>query len=235
MPAPARASPLLIVLSALFVTVLLTSNLIAVKLVAFGPWMLPAAVIVFPLSYLFGDVLTEVYGYAVTRRVIWLGFICNLVFVLFIVLAGALPGAAVWQASDQAAYARILGFTPRLLAASFAAYLAGEFLNSFVMARLKILTGGRRLWTRTISSTALGQAVDSTIFITGAFASLGPFAGILPAGQLATTILTQWLFKSLYEVAATPLTYLVVGFLKRAEGQDPFDRATDFNPFTLAG
>lgn len=224
-----RTSPLLIVLSALFVTVLLTSNLIAVKLVSFGPWILPAAVIIFPLSYLFGDVLTEVYGYAVTRRVIWLGFICNLVFVLFIVLAGALPGAPIWQASDQAAYARILGFTPRLLAASFAAYLAGEFLNSFVMARLKILTGGHQLWTRTISSTVLGQAVDSTIFITGAF------AGILPAGLLARTILTQWVFKSLYEVVATPLTYLVVGFLKRAEGQDPFDVATDFNPFTLAG
>lgn len=215
-------------LSALFVTVLLTSNLIAVKLASFGPWVLPAAVIVFPLSYLFGDVLTEVYGYAVTRRVIWLGFVCNLVFVLFILLAGALPGAPIWQPSDQAAYARILGFTPRLLAASFVAYLAGEFLNSFVMARLKILTGGRRLWTRTISSTVLGQALDSAIFITGAF------GGILPAGLLARTVLTQWIFKSLYEVVATPLTYLAVGFLKRAERQDPFDVATDFNPFTLA-
>lgn len=215
-------------LSALFVTVLLTSNLIAVKLVAFGPWVLPAAVIIFPLSYLFGDVLTEVYGYATTRRVIWLGFVCNLVFVLFIALAGALPGASIWQPSDQAAYSRILGFTPRLLAASFAAYLAGEFLNSFVMARLKILTGGRRLWTRTISSTVLGQALDSTIFITAAF------AGILPGGLLVRTIATQWLVKSLYEVVATPLTYLVVGFLKRVEGQDPFDVATDFNPFTLA-
>lgn len=221
-----RASPQLLVLSALFVTVLLTSNLIAVKPAAFGPWVLPAAVIVFPLSYLFGDVLTEVYGYAVTRRVIWLGFVCNLVFVVFILLGGALPGASIWH--DQGAYTRILGFTPRLLAASFAAYLAGEFLNSFVMARLKILTGGRRLWTRTISSTVLGQAVDSTIFITGAF------AGIFPTGVLVQTILTQWIFKSLYEVVATPLTYLVVGFLKRTERQDPFDTATDFNPFTLA-
>ena len=227
-PGAAPASPSLIVLSALFVTVLLTSNLIAVKLVAFGYWVLPAAVIIFPLSYLFGDVLTEVYGYATTRRVIWLGFVCNLVFVLFIVLAGALPGASVWQPSDQTAYSRILGFTPRLLAASFVAYLAGEFLNSFVMARLKILTGGRRLWTRTISSTVLGQALDSAIFITAAF------AGILPGGLLVRTIVTQWLVKSLYEVVATPLTYLVVGFLKRVEGQDPFDVATDFNPFTLA-
>jgi uncharacterized integral membrane protein (TIGR00697 family) len=226
--APGRTSPLLIVLSALFVTVLLTSNLIAVKLVAFGSWILPAAVIVFPLSYLFGDVLTEVYGYAVARRVIWLGFACNLVFVLVISLAGALPGAPFWQASDQAAYNRILGFTPRLLAASFVAYLAGEFLNSFVMARLKILTSGRRLWTRTISSTVLGQALDSAIFITGAF------VGILPASLLLRTIVTQWAFKSLYEIVATPLTYAVVGFLKRAERQDPFDVKTDFNPFTLA-
>jgi uncharacterized integral membrane protein (TIGR00697 family) len=225
---PGRTSPLLIVLSALFVTVLLTSNLIAVKLVAFGPWILPAAVIVFPLSYLFGDVLTEVYGYAIARRVIWLGFACNLVFVLFISLAGALPGAPFWQAGDQTAYNRILGFTPRLLAASFVAYLAGEFLNSFVMARLKILTSGRRLWTRTISSTVLGQALDSAIFITGAF------VGILPASLLLRTIVTQWAFKSLYEIVATPLTYAVVGFLKRAERQDPFDVKTDFNPFTLA-
>jgi uncharacterized integral membrane protein (TIGR00697 family) len=223
-----RTSPLLIVLSALFVTVLLTSNLIAVKLAAFGPWMLPAAVIVFPLSYLFGDVMTEVYGYAVTRRVIWLGFACNLIFVLFIVFGGMLPGAPFWQPSDQAAYARILGFTPRLLAASFVAYLIGEFINSFVMARLKVLTRGRRLWTRTISSTVLGQGVDSAIFITGAF------AGILPVNLLVQTVLTQWVFKSLYEVVATPLTYLIVGFLKRAERQDPFDVATDFNPFTLA-
>src|SRR5216684_8686481 len=117
-----RTSPLLLVLSTLFVTVLLTSNLIAVKLVDFGPITLPAAVIVFPLSYLFGDVLTEVYGYAIARRVIWLGFACNLVFVLFISVAGALPGAPFWQAGDQAAYSRILGFTPRLLAASFVAY-----------------------------------------------------------------------------------------------------------------
>ncbi len=224
-----RTSPLLLVLTALFVTVLLTSNLIAVKLVDFGPITLPAAVIVFPLSYLFGDVLTEVYGYAVTRRVIWLGFACNLVFVLFIALAGILPGAAgLWDANAQSAYERILGFTPRLLAASFTAYVAGEFLNSFVMARLKVVTRGRWLWTRTISSTLLGQGLDSAVFITGAF------AGILPAGVLLRTILYQWGFKTAYEVVATPLTYALVGFLKRAEQQDPLDVSTNFNPFRLA-
>jgi len=228
-PPSNRTSPLLLALVALFVTVLVTSNLIAVKLVDFGPITLPAAVIVFPLSYLFGDVLTEVYGYAVTRRVIWLGFACNLVFVLFIAAAGALPGAAgLWDANAQNAYQRILGFTPRLLAASFTAYVAGEFLNSFVMARLKVITRGRWLWTRTISSTLLGQGLDSAIFITGAF------TGILPAGVLVRTILFLFRLKTAYEVVATPLTYALVGFLKRAERQDPLDVGTDFNPFRLA-
>lgn len=226
MKSAVRTSPLLLVLSCLFVTVLLTSNLIAVKLVAFGPLTLPAAVIVFPLSYLFGDVLTEVYGYGAARRVIWLGFGCNLIFVLFVLAAGALPGAAgAWDSSAQSAYARILGFTPRLLAASFLAYVAGEFLNSFVMARLKIATQGRWLWTRTIASTLLGQGVDSAIFITGAF------TGILPFNLLVRTILYQWAFKTAYEVVATPLTYALVNSLKRHERQDPFDVGTNFNPF----
>ena len=211
-------------------TILLTSNLIAVKLVSIGPWTLPAAVIVFPLSYLFGDVLTEVYGYGAARRVIWLGFLCNLVFVGFIVAAGALPGAAgAWDVNAQAAYERVLGFAPRLLAASFVAYVAGEFLNAFLMARLKLATRGRWLWSRTISSTLVGQGVDSAIFITAAF------LGVLPVDLLLKTILYQWLFKTAYEVVATPLTYAVVGFLKRSEGQDHFDIGTDFNPFRLSG
>jgi uncharacterized integral membrane protein (TIGR00697 family) len=190
---------------------------------------LPAAVIVFPLSYLFGDVLTEVYGYAVTRRIIWLGFACNLVFVLFVVAAGALPGApGAWGPAAQSAYTRILGFTPRLLAASFVAYIAGEFLNSFVMARLKIATRGRWLWTRTISSTLLGQGVDSTIFVSGAF------AGMIPGALLFQAIGDQWAFKTAYEILATPLTYAMVGYLKRRERQDAFDIGTDFNPFRVA-
>ncbi|HYM49353.1 MAG TPA: queuosine precursor transporter [Candidatus Limnocylindrales bacterium] len=230
MPRPASASPLLLALSGLFVTVLLSSNLIAVKLIQAGPLTLPAAIIVFPLSYLFGDVLTEVYGYATTRRIIWLGFACNLAFVGFILLAGVLPGApGAWDQPAQQAYQRILGFTPRLLGASFAAYIAGEFLNSFVMARLKILTRGRWLFTRTISSTLLGQGVDSAIFITGAF------FGILPAGLLVSTIAGQWAVKTAYEVVATPLTYGLVAFLKRREGLDAFDLGTNFNPFRLAG
>jgi queuosine precursor transporter len=227
---PVPASPRLLALGGLFVAILLTSNLVAVKLIAAGPFTLPAAIIVFPLSYLFGDVLTEVYGYATTRRVIWLGFACNLVFVAFILLAGALPGAAgAWDAQAQAAYQRILGFTPRLLAASFAAYVVGEFLNSFVMARLKIATRGRWLFTRTISSTVIGQGVDSAIFITGAF------VGILPVPVLVSTILAQWAVKTAYEVVATPLTYAVVSYLKRREHLDAYDVGTDFNPFRLAG
>jgi len=226
---PARSSPLQLVIAALFVTVLLTSNLIAVKLVAFGPWTLPAAVIVFPLSYLFGDVLTEVYGYSAARRVIWLGFCCNLIFVGFIVAAGALPGAAgAWDGTAQSAYQRVLGFAPRLLAASFAAYVAGEFLNAFIMARLKVATRGRWLWSRTISSTLVGQGIDSAIFISGAF------LGVLPSGILVRTILFQWDFKTAYEILATPVTYAVVSFLKRRESEDAYDLGTDFNPFSLA-
>jgi queuosine precursor transporter len=184
-------------------------------------------VIIFPLSYLFGDVLTEVYGFARARLVIWLGFVCNAVVVLAILAAGALPGAALWAAGDQAAYDRILGFTPRLLLASFLAYLVGEFANSVVLSRLKVATGGRWLWLRTISSTIVGEGLDSLVFISVAF--WGTLGMDLPA-----TILTQWLFKTAYEVVATPLTYLIVGWLKRIEGVDHFDRGGDYNPLAVA-
>src|SRR5258708_39900155 len=193
-----------------------------------APVPFPPAVSVFPLASLSGDGPPEVSGYPVTRRVIWLGFACNLIFVLFILAAGALPGATgAWDPAAQSAFERILGFTPRLLVASFVAYVAGEFVNSFVMARLKIATQGRLLWTRTIGSTLVGQGLDSAIFITGAF------AGVLPGGILLRTILYQWGFKTPYGIVATPLTYAAVQFLKRYEGQDPFDIGTDFNPFRL--
>ncbi len=218
------ASPALLVLAAIFVTVLITSNLIAVKLATFGPWVLPAAIIVFPLSYLLGDVLTEVYGYGVARRIIWLGFACNLLFVLFAIAAVRLPAAVP---GVQAPFERILGYTPRLLGASFAAYLVGEFANAFVLAKMKILTEGRWLWTRTIGSTLIGQGLDSAIFITLAFWGTD-------APPLGTVILTQWAFKTGYEIVGTPLTYAVVTWLKRLEQQDPFDRATDFNPLAVA-
>ncbi len=218
-------SPAFLVVTGAFIACLIVANIIAVKLVSFGGLILPAAVIVFPLSYLFGDVLTEVYGFARARLVIWLGFACNALVVLAILAAGVLPGAPFWTAGDQAAYDRILGFTPRLLLASFLAYLVGEFVNSYVLARLKVATRGRQLWLRTISSTLAGEGLDSLVFITIAFHGT-------PV-DLGTTIVTQWLFKSAYEVIATPLTYLIVGWLKRIEGVDHFDYHTDFNPVAL--
>ena len=226
--------------TSVFVTCLIVSNIIAVKIASFGclpflgPLYLPVAVIVFPISYIFGDVLTEVYGYARARQVIWIGFGCNLLAVAAIWAGGLLPGAPFWNAgvyesphAAQAAYEAILGFTPRLLAASFAAYLAGEFLNSYVLAKLKVATAGKWLWLRTISSTLVGQLADSGLFIAIAF------AGVVPLSALGRLIATQWLFKCAYEAAATPLTYVVVGFLKRWEKEDHYDRDTDFNPLAI--
>lgn len=218
-----------------FVTCLVVSNIIAVKLVTVAGLVLPAAVILFPVAYIFGDVLTEVYGYAEARKVIWTGFGANLLAVAAIWIAGQLPAAPFWNAgvydSPQAAgqaFQAILGFTPRLLAASFSAYLVGEFLNSIVLAKLKVATNGRWLWARTIASTLIGEGADSAIFITVAF------YGVFPAAGLAQAVLSQWLFKTGYEIAATPLTYLVVNALKRAEGADYFDRDTRFSPVAFA-
>jgi len=211
-----------VVIASIFVTCLITANIIAVKLIFLFGFLVPAGIIIFPLSYLFGDVLTEVYGYGAARRVIWLGFACNLLAVIAIYLGGLAPAAPFWH--NQAAYETILGFTPRLLLASFIAYLVGEFTNSFVLAKLKIATKGHWLWTRTIGSTLLGEGVDTIIFISIAF------WGIIPSQLLLTAILTQWAFKVLYEVIATPFTYLVVGFLKRRESLDTYDYQTNFSP-----
>ena len=221
-----RVSSWFVALAGLFVACLIASNIIAVKLVSVFGFVLPAAIIIFPLSYIVGDVLTEVYGYAQARRVIWLGFLCNLVAVAAIWGAGALPAADFWDGQD--AYQQILGQTPRILLASFLAYLVGEFTNSFVLAKMKIATRGRWLWSRTIGSTLVGQALDSAIFMTVAF------AGVIPGPALATAILTQWLAKSLYEAAATPVTYGVVGFLKRKDAVDAYDTDTRFNPLALS-
>jgi uncharacterized integral membrane protein (TIGR00697 family) len=170
-------------------------------------------------------VLTEVYGYGAARRVIWLGFACNLLAVVAFYLGGLVPAAPIWH--QQAAYDTILGFTPRLLLASFTAYLLGEFVNSFVLAKLKIVTKGRWLWTRTIGSTLVGEGLDTVIFISIAF------WGIIPSSLLLTAILTQWIFKVVYEVVATPFTYLIVGFLKRRENLDTYDYRTNFSPLLL--
>lgn len=222
-------------IAAVFVTSLILANIIAVKLLELGSLVLSAGILIFPLSYIFGDVLTEVYGYARARQVIWIGFGCNLLAVVFIWASIRLPFPAFWSAGglpsaevSQQAYRAILGFTPRLLGASFAAYLVGEFLNSFVLARMKIATGGRHLWLRTIASTVVGQLADSAIFISLAF------TGIVPHEVLGRLILSQWLIKSAYEAAVTPLTYLVVNRLKRVEQMDYFDRETRFSPLKFA-
>lgn len=219
-------SPRFLAVLALFIGCLIAANIIAVKLIFIWGLLLPAAVIVFPVSYILGDVLTEVYGYRAARRVIWLGFVANLVVVAAIWAGGALPAVGFWK--DQDAYDQILGAAPRILAASFIAYLIGEFTNSYVLAKMKIATNGRFLWARTIGSTLVGQGLDSAVFIAIAF------IGILPTPALVTAIVTQWLFKSAYEACATPVTYSVVNYLKRSEGIDVYDRDTKFNPLLIA-
>jgi uncharacterized integral membrane protein (TIGR00697 family) len=211
--------------TALFVTCLLTANTIAGKLVTLGGLTLTAGIVIFPISYVLGDVLTEVWGYAAARKVIWLGFACNALMVAAVWLGGELPSAPFWK--GQASYQEILGQTPRILLASFAAYLGGEFVNAFVLARLKIATAGRWLWMRTIGSTVVGQALDSVVFVTLAF------AGAVPAGLLAGIVAAQWAVKVAYEAAATPLTYAAVAWLKSREAIDTFDYDTDFNPLRL--
>lgn len=219
--------------TAVFVTALIVSNILAVKQIQIGPFKLTAALLIFSISYIFGDVLTEVYGFAKARQVIWIGFGCNLLAVIAFITAGmlsasstwALPGFSTPQAS-QSAYDAILGSTPLILAASFAAYLAGEFLNSYVLAKMKVWTGGRRLWMRTIGSTFVAQSADTGIFV-GILAA----GSLVAPGDVGAIILGEWLSKVLYEVLATPVTYPVVNWLKRRENEDYFDRGTDFSPF----
>ena len=215
-----------LIVVAVFVTCLIAANIIAVKLVDLFGLILPAAIFIFPLSYITGDVLTEVYGYRQARKVIWLGFLCNVIVVVAIWIAQVLPAASFWD--GQKAYERILGYTPRILTASFLAYLVGEFANSFVLAKMKIATQGRWLWLRTIGSTLVGQGLDSAVFISLAF------AGTIPVQALTQAIVTQWLVKSAYEAAVTPFTYLVVNFLKRKEGMDTYDCETRFNPLLIS-
>jgi hypothetical protein len=214
----------LVIFIALFITCLITANVIAVKIISLGPFFLPAAIFIFPLSYIIGDVLTEVYGYRLARRVIWLGFLCNLVFVFFVWLGQMLPAAPFWE--GQEAYQRILGYTPRLLAASFLGYLVGEFANSFILSKMKIMTKGRWLWSRTIGSTIVGQGLDTSIFITVAFIGTPSFMPIM--------ILYHWLAKTLIEALATPLTYVIINSMKKREAIDTYDYDTRFNPFVIS-
>ena len=218
---------------AAFVTVLICSNLIGpakiaqVTLPVVGVVSFGAGVLFFPISYVFGDILTEVYGYARSRRVIWAGF-AGLAFAAFMsAVVVWLPPAPFW--SNQGAYEIAFGSTWRIAGASLIAFLCGEFVNSFVLAKMKILTGGRWLWTRTIGSTIFGEGVDSLLFYPLAFWG----SGLIPDDKLPQIMLVQFVSKVGLEVVFTPITYAVVGWLKRAEHEDYYDRDTDFNPFTL--
>ncbi len=187
--------------------------------------MFPGGIIIFPLSYILGDVLTEVYGYARARHIIWVGFIANILMILVYIAVIALPSAPFWH--KQEAIQVILGQVPRLVIGSIAGYWVGEFSNSFVLAKMKVWTEGRYLWTRTIGSTIVGQGLDTSVFVMVAF------AGVIPSSELLITMISVYLFKVIYEVIATPITYTVVGFLKKAESVDYYDKDTKFSPFKL--
>ena len=206
-----------------FVVVLLVSNLIAAKLTQFGPFVFSAAQMLFPITYIFGDIFTEVYGYGASRKAIWIGFLASGLLALLGLFAVALPPAPGFQ--NQKAFEAIFGIVPRVIAASLIAYWAGEFANSYTLAKLKILTQGKHLWTRTVGSTIVGQGVDTVLVMTLLF------AGSQTPGRIVRLIISGYLFKVVYEVLATPLTYKIVNFLKRAEGVDYFDHTTNFSPF----
>lgn len=206
-----------------FVVVLIISNLVAPKLIAIGDFRLSGAQILFPLTYIFGDIFTEVYGYSASRRAIWTGFLASGLLAVMGLTIVALPPAPEWH--DQEAFAKVFGFVPRIVVASLIAYWCGEFANAFVMARLKVITNGRMLWVRTIGSTAVGQFVDTIVVMVIAF------GGSVAWTAIANLIVSGYLAKVIYEVVMTPVTYAVVNGLKKAEGIDVFDTTTDFNPF----
>lgn len=209
---------------AAFVAILLLSNLIgAAKLATLGGFTFGAGIMFFPISYVIGDVLTEVYGYANARRCVWMGFAALLFMAFMSWVVVALPPAAGWD--GQAAYESVFGSTWRIVAASVIAFWAGEFVNSFVLAKMKLLTKGKHLWSRTIGSTVFGQAIDSAIFYPIAF------LGIWSTEQVLTVMVVNWGLKVLWEVLLTPVTYAVVGWLKAREGVEVFDEGTDFSPF----
>lgn len=212
-------------ITAAFVAVLLISNVASTKIVDFGPFTFDGGTILFPISYIFGDVLTEVYGYRKSRQVIWMGFGAAALMAAVFAFIGILPPAAGWE--NQDAYNRILGATPRIVLGSLIAFFAGEFSNSFVLAKMKILTRGRWLFSRTIGSTVVGQGVDTALFVAIAF------AGTLPGSTLWAVLVSNYIFKVGFEIVATPFTYAIVGALKKAEQTDVYDYHTNFNPFRV--
>ncbi|MGB9880715.1 MAG: queuosine precursor transporter [Anaerolineae bacterium] len=209
----------------LFVAVLIISNVASSKILMLGPFTFDGGTILFPISYIFGDILTEVYGYSRSRRVIWSGFFCTALMALVLAIVGLLPPAPGWE--HQEAYMTILGITPRIVLGSLIAYFSGEFSNSYILAKMKIWTKGRWLWTRTIASTIVGEGVDTLLFV------LIAFYGVLSSSLLVSVIISNYVFKVGFEALATPVTYAITNFLKRVENEDYYDYYTDFNPFRI--
>jgi uncharacterized integral membrane protein (TIGR00697 family) len=210
-------------LCSIFIVVLAISNLVGQKICAFGPFRVSGAQLLFPITYIFGDIFTEVYGYGGSRRVIWIGFAANALMAALGNLIVALPAAPEWK--NQEAFATVFHQVPRLVIASLIAYWCGEFANSFTLAKMKLITKGKYLWTRTVGSTVVGQAVDTVILVFIAF------SGEVTLPGMVRLIISAYLFKVVYEVLATPATYAIVNFLKRTEGIDTFDYKTRFTPF----
>jgi uncharacterized integral membrane protein (TIGR00697 family) len=212
------------IIMALFVAVLLISNIASTKILTFWKFTFDGGTLLFPLSYIFGDILTEVYGYRKSRRVIWVGFFCAGLMSLVLMLVTALPAAKDWP--FQESFQNILGLTPRIVLASLIAYFAGEFSNSYLLAKLKVKTKGKFLWFRTISSTLLGEGIDTVLFVFIAF------WGILPMTLLIPILVSNYIFKCGVEILFTPVTYKAVKFLKKKEKEDYYDYDTNFNPFS---
>jgi len=221
-----RNSKYFMYVAILFVVVLMISNTVGTKIIQLGPLSLAGAIFIFPISYIFGDILTEVYGYKASRKIIWSGFFAIIFMAFCYWLVKILPPAPFWN--NQEAYDLILGGVPRIVVASITAYFLGEFSNSFVLSKMKVIMEGRHLWMRTIGSTIIGEGVDSVIFATIAF------AGLIPTPALISVILSGYIVKVAIEVLVTPLTYLVVNKLKKAEGIDIYDKGISYNPFQLA-
>ncbi len=211
------------IIMAIFVAVLLISNIASTKIVTLWKFTFDGGTLLFPLSYIFGDILTEVYGYKRAKRVIWVGFFSALLMAVVLMIINYLPAASDW--SFQKDFENILGLVPRIVLASLIAYFAGEFSNSYIMAKLKIFTRGKLLWLRIISSTLVGEGIDTVLFI------LIAFYGILPTGLLLAVFISNYIFKCGIEIILTPATYKVVKFLKKKEREDYFDYDTNFNPF----
>lgn len=214
------------IMLSVFIVVLLISNLVGQKICAIGPFRISGAQLLFPITYIFGDIFTEVYGYAASRRAIWLGFFASALMAVMGLVTVAIPPAPEWH--NQQAFATVFNFVPRLVIASLIAYWAGEFANSYVLAKMKIFTRGRHLWMRTIGSTVAGQLVDTAVLMTIAF------GGSLSPSSIIILIVSAYLVKVIYEAAMTPFTYLVVNWLKRIERVNVFDVNTDFSPFHLS-